>query len=396
MTYCIDPSADEPILLINKHIGYDTDEGQGIDGALFQQELLQLDTLGKKRIQVWINSPGGVVMDGYNIYSTILKTKTPVDTYAVGGVASIAAVIFQAGRKRIMTDYSWLMYHNPFGGDDKEMLATMKESLVKMIEQRCKMTDTEVETMLNRTSFIPAAEALIMNLCDTIDESKNENSKYLKKISNEMPVMSFHNECNKVLNSIINNQTQSNMIKVCMRLGLNDAAPEDSIVKAIDAIENRAKKSEAEAEDLKKEKAEDKIKNDDDMDKLKAKLKKAEDDKAKADAAYDDCKSQLDAIEKDKAKSEEDAKKAEAKNMIENFAKIGRIKNEETVKLQWTNTALKLGIDEAKEMIESLPLNAKAPVLNVVENKLPDGEIPTTAIGLMAKLKNQRAAKQIK
>ena len=51
MIYCIDPTADEPIFLINKHIGYDKDDGMGIDGSIFQQELLQMDSLGKKRIQ---------------------------------------------------------------------------------------------------------------------------------------------------------------------------------------------------------------------------------------------------------------------------------------------------------------------------------------------------------
>ena len=372
MTYCIDPSADEPILLINKHIGYDADEGMGIDGALFQQELLQLDALGKKRIQVWINSPGGVVMDGYNIYSTILKTKTPVDTYAVGGVASIAAVIFQAGRKRIMTDYAWLMYHNPFGGDDKKMIETMKESIVKMIEQRCKMSESEV---------------------DTIDESKNENSKYLKKISNEMPVMAFHKECNKVLNSIINNQITSNMIKVCMRLGLNDSAPEDSIVKAIDAIENRASKSEAEVLRLTSE-IQDKAKADEtEMDKLKAKLKKMEEDKAKNDAEMEDCKSKLTALAEDKAKAEADAEDAKAEDKIRAFANIGRIKNEETVILEWKQTSKVLGLEKVCSMIESLPLNAKAPVLNTVANKLADGALPTTAEGMAAKARLARQGK---
>ena len=404
MIYCINPEADEPILLINKHIGNDPDftnkdgvlvkgDGQGIDGAIFQQELLYLDTLGKKRIQVWINSPGGVVMDGYNIYSTILKTKTPVDTYAVGGVASIAAVIFQSGRKRIMMDFAWLMYHNPFGGDDKDMIKTMKASIIKMIEQKSGMNESEITEMLNRSTFILADEAKTMKLCDQVDESKDENSKWLKKISNEMPVPEFQRECNKVLNSIINNQTNSDMIKVCMRLGLNDAAPEDSIVKAIDAIENRAKKAEAEAEDLKKEKVEDKVKNDDDMDKLKAKLKKAEEDKAKADKEYEDCKSQLDAITKDKEKAEEDAKKDKIKNMIEDFAKIGRIKNTEESKLQWINTASKIGPDEAKTLIEELPLNKTAPKMDTVINRIPEGTLPTTAIGMQVKNKLEREAK---
>ena len=65
-------------------------------------QLLYLDhSDSKKDISLYINSPGGVVMDGYNIYNAILRSKTPVDTYNVGIAASIAGVIFMAGRKDI-------------------------------------------------------------------------------------------------------------------------------------------------------------------------------------------------------------------------------------------------------------------------------------------------------
>ena len=74
LLYTQDSTADEPIMLINKHIGYSEKDGQGVDGSLFQEELLYLDSLGKKAIQVWINSPGGSVVDGYNI--CLLYTST--------------------------------------------------------------------------------------------------------------------------------------------------------------------------------------------------------------------------------------------------------------------------------------------------------------------------------
>ena len=388
MLYCIDPTVDEPTLLINKHIGFDEDEGQGIDGAIFQQELLALDTLGKKRIQVWINSPGGVVTDGYNIYSAILNSKTPVDTYTFGAAASIAGVIFQAGRKRIMSDYSWLMYHNPFGGDGK-LLDTIRESIIKMIEQRCSMTEAQVDMMMKRTTYIAAGEAKQMGLCDEVQASSNENTKYLRKITNQVE---FIKECNRVVNSIINPKIVNNMIKVCMRLGLNDSAPEDSIVKAIDAIENKAK---ADVKALQDELAETKNKvkaSDDEMDKLKAKIQKMEADKAKNDAELEDCNNKLKAMEADKKKAEEDAENEKIKNMIEDFAKAGRIKNEETVKLQWTNTTKKLGFDETKNMIEALPINRQAVKIEQ-EVKLPEGTLPTTAVGLLAMNKLKRQGK---
>jgi len=390
MVYCIDPSADEPIFLINKHIGYDKEDGMGIDGSIFQQELLQVDSLGKKRIQVWINSPGGVVTDGYSIYTAILKSKTPVDTYVTGAAASIAGVIFQAGRKRIMTDYSWLMYHNPFGGDNAKMLATMQQSIVTMIEQRSGMTEDQISAMMKRTTFIGADEALQMKLCDKVDASEDENTKYLRKITDSLE---FHRECNMVLNTIINPITKSTTMfpKVTMRLKLNDAATEDNVVKAIDEIENRAKQAETMALEAITE-AQNKAKADaDEIDKLRAKLKKLEDDKVRSDAEYEDCKNKLGALEKDKKTAEDKAQEDKAKNMIDDFAKIGRIKNEETIKLTWIKLA-KADFEGTKNMIEALPMNKEAvKITDATPNVLKNGEIGTTAVGLsvMNRLKRE-------
>ena len=391
LEYCVDSKSNEPIMLINKHIGIDDIEGQGIDGAKFMEELLYLDTLNKSRIQVWINSPGGSVIDGYSIFSTILKTKTPVDTYAVGAVASIAAVIFEAGRKKIMTDYSWLMYHNPFGGENKAQLDTIKQSIVTMIAQRSGISEVEVSKLMDRDTYLPPEEALLLGLCDSIDSTNKENTKYLRKITDKNL---FHIECNKVVNSlftrnIINVNTINQMIKVTMKLGLNDSAPEDSIVKAIEAIENRAFKAEAEAEDLKK--VTNKLKEDgeDEKKKLLDKLAKLEAEAAKNEAELNDCKSKLEAIEKDKAKAEEEMKLEKAKNLIEDYAKVGRIKNEEVVKLQWTKIAIVQGIEETKNMIEALPLNKVAPVLNPTGNTVDDAHA-TSAMALMAKNRVQR------
>lgn len=392
MIYCIDPNVEEPIMLINKHIGFDSDEGMGVDGAIFQQELLALDGLQKRRIQVWINSPGGVVMDGYNIYSAIMATKTPVDTYAMGGVASIAAVIFQAGRRRIMADYAWLMYHNPFGGDNKKLLDTMRQSLVTMIEQRAGMNEEEVGKMLNRTSYILAEEAKTLKLCDEIKPSQNENTKYLKKIND---CAEFHKECNMVLNTILNrdnNQKQNSFMfpKVTMRLKLNDAAREDDVLAAIDGIENRAIKAEKELESAITDAINKESAAKSEADKLKAKIKQMEEDKAKNDAELDDCKSRLKAMEEDKQKAEDEAKAEKAKNMVEGFAKTGRIKNEATIILQWSNLA-KADFDGTKAMLEALPLNKEAVVITDLE--IEKDSKPVTAMEMMVMNKLKREGK---
>ena len=160
MKYCIDENSDEPIMLINTHIGIDDVDGMGIDGALFQEELLYLDTLGKKRIQIWINSIGGVVIDGYNICSAILKSKTPVDTYNVGVAVSISGVILMCGRNRVGMDYSLGMVHSPNGGNDAKVLELMQGSLATILSAKCDMTAEQMSNLMTKTTWLNAEEML--------------------------------------------------------------------------------------------------------------------------------------------------------------------------------------------------------------------------------------------
>jgi len=340
MNYCIDPNADEPIMLINKHIGYDEQEGQGIDGSLFQAELLMLDNMGKKRIQVWINSPGGIVMDGYSIYNAILKSKTKVDTYNVGIAASIAAVIFQAGRNRIMADYSLLMYHNPYGGDGEE-IEKMKKSIAIMIAERTGKSEAEILMIMSKTTCITATEAFQNGFCDTIEVS-SEHNKRRATVSNDVKAM-WH-DGNKILNSLLKTNTIK-MTKVANKLGLQAEANEDAILSAISSIEN------------KKAEADDKLK------KMEDKIKAMEDEMEDYKAKYAEAKKKAEDADEAKKKAEDEAEDSKAKNMLEGFVKQGRIKSDSVN--EWVATAKAIGFEKAKNMIEALPVHKTAAKIEV-------------------------------
>src|ERR1700761_7304409 len=120
--YVIDPAADEPIMLILQQIGNTCNEAGdiiewGVQGADFCKELLMLDMMGKTRIQIWINSIGGSVIDGYSILGAMLKANTRVDTYNIGVAASTAGWLFEAGKTRDMCDYATWMGHGPHATD---------------------------------------------------------------------------------------------------------------------------------------------------------------------------------------------------------------------------------------------------------------------------------------
>ena len=71
-----------------------------------------------KDINLYINSPGGVVYSGLAIYDTMQYIKPDVTTICVGMAASMAALLLTAGTKgkRFPLPYSRIMIHQPLGG----------------------------------------------------------------------------------------------------------------------------------------------------------------------------------------------------------------------------------------------------------------------------------------
>lgn len=326
--YCVNPNEEEPIMLIDKHIGYDSVDGIGIMGDQFQKELLFLDSLGKKRVKIYINSIGGSVVDGMSIYNAILKSNCKVDTYCTGIAASIAAVIHQAGRTRYMADYGILMFHNPSGTDDKETYDKIKNSIATMISSRCGKTFDDVCKMMDEVSWIDANEALTGGFCDEVENSNESNKKRLKVTQD---VTMAWKEASLLMNKLIN--TNTNMKKVTNKLNLQVEASEDAIVLAIEEIQNKANINSARVKELETEKeaiASDLLKAKNKVSELEGKITSVED-------------------------AEKAAKLTVVKNNAEIFikeaAKVGKIKNDATVIKSWVD---KVNSEEEFESVKSL------------------------------------------
>ena len=71
-----------------------------------------------KDIQLYINSPGGVVSAGLAMYDTMQHVRCPVSTICIGQAASMGAVLLGAGQKgrRYALPHSRIMIHQPLGG----------------------------------------------------------------------------------------------------------------------------------------------------------------------------------------------------------------------------------------------------------------------------------------
>lgn len=294
-TYTQDPTADEPIMFIDAEIGTGIDPDSGkprIDGNEFKKELLTLDSMGKKRIKVFINSPGGVVFEGMAIFSAFQKAKAKIDTHCYGIAYSIAAIIFEgATGERTMDDWSSLMFHQPYQANtdekdmtrsDKEMLAVVKNSCTLMIAEKTGKTAEEITKIMNRETYLTAEEAKESGFCDNIEvtqEIKNLTEgpqKWLK--------------ANKIYNRIkIENMANENEI-ICKKLKLNVNTSAEGIAEAVESILAKAKE-EKDSHNVSMAKLKDQLDEatakcdaiKKEMDELKEKNKKDIEDKVKAD-----------------------------------------------------------------------------------------------------------------
>lgn len=86
---------------------------------IIQAQLLFLESADPKRdVQIFINSPGGSIIDGLGIYDTMQYINPDVATICTGMAASMGAVLLTAGKKgkRSALPHSRVMIHQPMAG----------------------------------------------------------------------------------------------------------------------------------------------------------------------------------------------------------------------------------------------------------------------------------------
>jgi ATP-dependent Clp protease protease subunit len=137
----------------------------------------------KKEINLYINSPGGVVTSGMSIYDTMQFIRPPVTTLCMGQAASMGSLLLCAGAKdmRFALPNARIMVHQPSGGfsgqaSDIERHALdiikMKRRLNEIYVRHCGQDLETVEKTLDRDHFMTADEAKDWGLIDQVIEKR--------------------------------------------------------------------------------------------------------------------------------------------------------------------------------------------------------------------------------
>jgi len=157
--------------------------GTAIDDNIANVVMAQLIHLEaedpEKDIQIYINSPGGVVTAGLAIYDTMQFIKSKVSTICIGQAASAAAVLLLAGEKgkRFILPNARVLLHQPSGGIEgttidieihtKEMIR-IKDSLNKIIANHTGQDIKKIAKDTERDFILNAEEAKAYGIVDEI------------------------------------------------------------------------------------------------------------------------------------------------------------------------------------------------------------------------------------
>ncbi len=139
-----------------------------------------------KDIQLYVNSPGGVVTAGLAIYDTMQYVRCQVSTICIGQAASMGALLLAAGQdgSRYALPHSRIMIHQPLGGargqaTDIEIQAReirkAKDTVTEILVHHTGRDREQVLKDIERDFYMGAPEAKEYGLVDEIMDPKKKS-----------------------------------------------------------------------------------------------------------------------------------------------------------------------------------------------------------------------------
>ena len=153
---------------------------------LIVAQLLFLEAEDPERdINLYINSPGGVITAGMAVYDTMQFIKNDVTTICVGQCASMAALLLCAGAhgKRFALPNARVLIHQPSGGAQGQAtdVRIMAEEILRMREQTSRIIANhsgqsfdQVEKDVERDRILTAEQAKNYGLIDEVIEHRTK------------------------------------------------------------------------------------------------------------------------------------------------------------------------------------------------------------------------------
>jgi len=169
----------QTVLLRERKVFYAEEVTSVTTNELIQQ-LLFLETEDpQKPITLYINSPGGSIVDGMAVYDVIRRSSCPVHAVVTGMAASMGAVILSGCEKgeRAIFPHGEVLLHQPLGGArgpaidiqiGAKRILKMKEKLLHVLAENTGQPYEKLKEDCDRDYWLDAGEAKEYGIIDKI------------------------------------------------------------------------------------------------------------------------------------------------------------------------------------------------------------------------------------
>jgi ATP-dependent Clp protease protease subunit len=176
------PSFEDQInngLLRQRIIFLDSEGNSESANRVTKQLMLLASDDSKRDITIYINSPGGSIIDGMAIYDTMQLIEPDIRTIAIGMAASMGQFLLSSGTKgkRFITPNARVLMHQPSGGVGgtttdvrigAELILDMKKRLSTLTSQQTGQSLERIYEDTEHDSWYTAQEALEYGFVDHV------------------------------------------------------------------------------------------------------------------------------------------------------------------------------------------------------------------------------------
>ncbi len=167
-------------MLLENRVVFLVGEINHVSASRVIMQMLYLQSVKRDQdINLYINSPGGVVDDTLAIYDIMKFLTCDIATYCIGRAESGGAIVFAAGKKgkRYILPNAKVMVHQPFGGvygqtadiqiQAEEILKT-KNTLINILAKCTGQSFEKIREDSERDRFFDAQQSVAYGICDEV------------------------------------------------------------------------------------------------------------------------------------------------------------------------------------------------------------------------------------
>jgi ATP-dependent Clp protease protease subunit len=176
------------LLLRNRIVFLGTPINDQVANVIVAQLLWLNQEDPERDIQLFINSPGGVINAGLAIYDVMQYITAPVVTIAVGLAASFGTILLTAGApgRRLALPNATIHLHQPLGGvqgqaadieiEAKEILR-MRDLLNGILKRHTKLNDEQISKYTDRNFYMTPEIAVELGVIDEVVKLTDERAR---------------------------------------------------------------------------------------------------------------------------------------------------------------------------------------------------------------------------